>query len=129
MAGHTLDKDDGQKDADGGPRRGDDCLADDAGAAHGGVQGGEPLVAMALYAFKHYDRIVDQHADPERQPERRPQLRAAEQQPAFPLFHRNAARALEEGGRVEEAVASYGEAGRLLLRQEALLELDLVLGR
>ena len=53
-------------------------------------------------------------------------LRASEQQPAFPLFHRNAARALEEGGCVEEAVASYGEAGRLLLRQEALLELDLV---
>jgi tetratricopeptide (TPR) repeat protein len=54
---------------------------------------------------------------------------AAEGQPEMPLFAQNAARALEQAGRSEEAVQLYLRAARRLFVEEAFDELSLVVPR
>ena len=71
LAGNPLDKDDGQKDADGGGGRGDDGAAYFAGPAHGRSQDTQPLVAVALHAFQDHNGVVNQHPDPQSQPAQR----------------------------------------------------------
>ena len=54
---------------------------------------------------------------------------AADLQPEMPLFAQNAARALEQAGRKDEAVQMYLRAARRLFAEEAFDELSLVMPR
>ncbi|MGO9309301.1 MAG: tetratricopeptide repeat protein [Spirochaetia bacterium] len=54
---------------------------------------------------------------------------AADEQPELPLFAQNAARALEQAGRIDEAVPLYLLAARRLFADEAFDELSLVVPR
>src|SRR5208337_2655785 len=54
---------------------------------------------------------------------------AVDLQPEMPLFAQNAARALEQAGRIDEAVQMYLRAARRLFAEEAFDELSLVVPR
>ncbi len=87
----------------------DGTLAEGAGARN--------LLGNAEYGLGNWDKAVEAYR------------RAADLQPDMPLFLQNAARALERGGRKEEAVELYLRAARQLFADETFDELSLVVAR
>jgi len=75
------------------------------------------LLGNAEYGLGNWEKAVEAYRA------------ASDQQPEMPLFAQNAARALEQAGRREEAVQMYLRAARRLFAEEAFDELSLVVPR
>ena len=75
------------------------------------------LLGNAEYGLGNWERAAEAYRE------------AAEQQPEMPLFAQNAARALEQAGRKDEAVQMYLRAARRLFGEEAFDDLSLVVPR
>ncbi|MGA2641787.1 MAG: tetratricopeptide repeat protein [Spirochaetia bacterium] len=75
------------------------------------------LLGNAEYGLGNWEKAVEAYR------------MAADEQPEMPLFAQNAARALEQAGRREEAVQMYLHAARRLFAEEAFDELSLVVPR
>ena len=91
-----------------------------AGFADGSIArspGACNLLGNAEYGLGNWEWAVEAYRE------------AADQQPEMPLFAQNAARALEQLGRTNEAVQMYLRAARRLFGEEAFDELSLVVPR